>query len=355
MSYQFYSLPEILDSLGGKTGTVVKYTETGALLFTDFGARLLGLFPSRFELNTLWVAPDLRDRIAQNSWVTGGERLWVSPQRNFYFENPRDFEGFHVSPEIDPGVYKRSGELSYESQFCLMDFMRNLTYNESIARREFQILEDPYKTDLCYAGVRINDFLSINHTDVDVSAWSITQVPTCGPNQPGTALFPLRKGSSLISYFDPIPDDRVSVEHGYARFLIDSQQPYKLGVRPEDVVWENKAKIVYVAPFLDESCWYCLVKRSDDLPRAQCDCVDPAISNPSGPRGTVQLYNHFFDPNYEYLPYGEIELQFKKGKSANGKTVCEGFHELLGYSGTKDQILKLARSILQIDTLPEIY
>lgn len=355
MEFRFFSEQEIIDCVGQKTGTVIKHTDTGSLVFTNFGARLLGLFPSRHDPNTLWIAHNISDRITSNHWLTGGERLWIAPQRNFFFENPRDFDGFHVSPEIDPGLYNQVSELTYENSFSLLDYIDNRIYNNSIARRRFSVIDDPYKSGLDYAGVLIREHLSIPAQKLEVCPWSLAMVITAGPDQPGTSLFPIRNNSNLLSYFDPIPSDRAKVENGYARFLIDSKYALKLAIRPEDTIWENPAKVIYLSPFPGESRWFCLVKRSDDLPRTQEECVDLAASDPSGPKGAIQAYNHGCDEEGEIHSYGEIELQLNKGKLLNGSIVSEASHELLGYAGTKDEILSLAGKILSIDGRPEIY
>lgn len=354
MSYKNYSIKEITDSVQDHTGTIIKETTTGALVFTEFGARLIGLFPSRDEPNTLWVATDIQNRIKNHSWITGGERLWIAPQRDFFFEKPLTFDGFVVSEEIDPGKFRHQGVLSYQNIFSLTDYRRNQIYNKSIAKRAFSIINDPYGSDLPFAGVKISEHLTIPASFIDICPWSITQVTTCGPSQPGTALFPTKKGSSLMKYFGTTEADCSTVDKGYARFKIDSQKACKQAVRPEDIVWENPAKVVYLSKYPESSTWFCLVKRSDDLPRNQSECVDVTPEDPEGEKGATQVYNNTYDPA-DYQPYGEIELQLKKGVTLNGLTKSDANHELLGYTGTRDELLKLAQQILQIDELPVIY
>ncbi|NLG16127.1 MAG: hypothetical protein GX556_02215 [Fibrobacter sp.] len=354
MGNRFFTRNEILEEVGELTSITVRQTGTGTLLFSEFGARLIGLFPSVSDYNLLWTAHDLKSKIDCNSWLTGGERLWLAPQRDFFFENPRDFEGFRVSPEIDPGVYNHKGGLYYESIFSLLDCMRNRVYSESKVTRSFQPVEDPYPYGLPFAGVRITEYLSISTPQLDICPWTITMVNSCGPQNPGTALFPIKKNSSLLSYFDPVPPDRASVENGYARFLMDSKMALKLALSPENIVWENPAKILYVSPFPDSSRWFCTVKRSSDLPRNQENCVDVSSSDPTGLKGAIQAYNNFSE-GHDKMLYGEIELQLKKGQTVGGKTECRATHELLGYSGSKDEILSLAGNILGTGEKPGIY
>jgi hypothetical protein len=347
-----FSIDDIRNSVEKKTGTTIKGTRTGAVVFTEFGARLLGLFPSLSDPNTLWVPEDIDQRIESNDWLSGGERLWIAPQRDYFFKNPLEFEGFHVSPNIDPGIYSQKGDLKYESAFSLSNYSKSEEYDGSVARREFTLIDDPYESCLDYAGVQIFDHLSVPSSNVDMCAWSIAMVNTCGSEMPGTVLFPVRIGASLVSYFDPVPSHRATVENGYARFLIDSQKAYKMAIRPEDIVWENPAKVIYIAPYPGGKRWFCLIKRSDDLPKNQDDCVDTPCGNPDGPKGATQAYNSCFDHG---SLYGEIELQLNKGISDGDRTTSSATHELLGYTGTKDEILSLAQRVLAIEELPKVF
>ncbi|MFP4416951.1 MAG: hypothetical protein ACLFSB_06740 [Chitinispirillaceae bacterium] len=356
MSYPSFSLEQLKAVTAKHSDIIISETDSGALLFTTYGARLLGLFPERNGHNLLWVYAHVEESMRTGQWLTGGERLWIAPEKYFYYENPRDFEGFHVPAGIDPGSYAHLADLTFGNEFSVLNYSTNETYDECIQKRVFSQLEDPYQTGLAYAGVSITDMVSFPAPDLDIAAWSLSQVYTCGPERNGTVLFPMKSSGRILSYFSPIPPDRAEVCNQYGRFKIDSNAWYKMAIRPEDTKEDNPCKLVYVSPDPTTDAWHCLIKRSDDIPLTQDQCVDAPRENPQGEKGAIQSYNNA--PGYtgtDTVLYGELELQLKKGASGNGKTVSEATHELLGYTASKEDILSLAKKALGTDSIPELY
>ena len=360
MSYRNFSFEQLKSIVEKYTDVIVKETESGRLLFTQHGAKLLGMYPEGKEYNALWVNRDLENVLGERQAMVGGERLWISPERDFYYENPRDFEGYHFPWEIDPGEYKHiksKTAITYKNTFSLLEYNHNKVFDNSEEKRSFKIINDPYKTGLPYTGVSITDSISINDTEIEMCAWSITQVITCGPEFPGTALFPVKPKCKYISYFDHITPDRIDIFEHFARFKIDGRYSCKLGIRPEDIHFDNPCKAVYLTPTLsNQSVWSCVIKRSNDIPQTQNDCVDMAKSDPEGPKGAVQAFNTdhgTIEP--VALPCGELGLQLNKGIVKDGKTVSKAKHELLAYTGSKNKLLELAKTALQIDEIPKLF
>jgi hypothetical protein len=347
-------ITELLKKTQNKARISTIESKTGVALFSEFGARLLGLFPSSELPNTLWVPEDIDGRMLSNDWLLGGERLWIAPQRDYFFTDPQNFGGFHVPPHLDPGHYEQKKDLSFTNTFILHDQNLNQQHNNCEIKRHFKMIEtDPYESGLSFTGVTINDSLSVPNASISICAWSIAMVPTIGPQKPGTALLPIANSSSLVNYFDTTPSDRSSVENGVARFLIDSKKHLKLAVTPAGILWNNSARVIYIAPFPDVEQWFCLIKRSDALPKDQDDCVDIPANNQLGLKGAVQVYNHGYGSK---MHYGEIELQFPKGILNDvNRIVSGGEHELLSYCGSKEEILNLAKQVLGTARIPQIY
>jgi hypothetical protein len=355
MSYKTYTLEELKEIAGKHSSVEILESASGAALVTSYGARILGLFPERSGTNLLWVDKDLGNLMSKESWMVGGERLWIAPERSFFYENPRDFEGHHVPAGLDPGNYVKSGDLVYDNSFPLLDLISNELFEGTTTRRSFESIEDPYRTGLAYAGVRINDSISAPSTSCTFSGWSIAQVYTCGPETAGTALFPLKAGGTILGYFVPIPADRADIQHGYARFKIDADKVLKFAIAPEDIVWNNPCKGVYVSPMPGSDTWFCVVKRSDDLPRNQQECVDVSKADPEGTMGAIQSYNNGPGFGEKETRFGEIEIQFAKGTADGGKCTSSATHELLGYVGSRDQIVGVAQTALGLGDTPELY
>lgn len=356
MAYRTFPFNELKSIAEQHSEIVIKETETGLLLFSAYGARLLGLYPKRDGDNVLWVYEGIEESMRNQQWMVGGERLWIAPERDFYYENPRDFEGFHVPAGIDPGEYQKLGDIVFESIFSLLNCARNETYDNCLARRRFSVVDDPFGTGLAYAGVEIKERLMVTTPNLTMAGWSLAQVYTCGPERAGTALFPIAKGANVLSYFDPIPRERCTISDGYARFRIDGDAVYKLGIRPEDMLFDNPVKAVYVTPAPGGDEWLCAIKMSDDMPRDQEECVDVARGNPDGPMGAIQAYNN--GPGFsggDELPFGEIELQLNKGLFDSSTSTSTATHKLLGYAGAKDAVLELAGRALGIKGIPEVY
>lgn len=361
MFFGSFSIEELEAITRKYTDVFVRETRSGVLLFTEQGARLLGLYPSISGNNALWVNPELDTVLKLSQPEIGGERLWISPERNFYYENPRDFEGYRIPFEIDPGDYiliDNSECLVFENMFSLLEYDCNKIFDNSCEKRSFRVIVDPYDTGLAYAGVEIIDTIIVDAPEVIMSAWSIGQVYTSGISAPGTVLIPTKATATPISYFDPVEPHRLTVGDHYIRFRIDGKKSSKIGILPRDVSFNNPCKILYITPSPSNSTiWHCVIKCSNDIPHSQEQCVDMAKSDINGPRGAVQVFNtdHGFSKPAATLPCGELGLQFIKGNTLGNKTVSRAAHQLLSYSGTKSDILELARMVLCCDSVPQIY
>ncbi len=356
MSYPTFTLEKLQQRVAQRSHAQVVRSGTGAFLAVEQGARLLGLFPEPGLPNVLWVNAEIEALLARRDWFVGGERLWLAPERHFFYENPRDFEGFHVPSDIDPGNYQLDQDTTYRNEFSLLDLSKSMVYDRSIATRRFSPIDDPYGTSLAYSGVRIEETVSVPTTEAVFCAWSLAMVYTCGPAAPGTTLVPTADNADFISYFEPIPPNRAELMNGYARFRVDGNAVYKFAIAPEHIRFENPCKVAYVSPYPDGEHWFCLMKLSNDLPRSQQECVDPARGNPDGPKGAIQAYNNGpSDAPIEFVSFGEIELQLNSGQVRGERTVSSAAHELLAYAGTREEILDITRKALAIEQPPAVY
>jgi len=357
MSYATFTLKQLQDAVEPHTAVeTAACGSSGAILATEQGARLLGLFPDKDLPNVLWVHEEVGKQYGEGNWLVGGERLWIAPERTFYYENPRDFEGFHVPADIDPGNYTASSGMIYESAYSLFDLDTNKVYDDTRARRRFAVIADPFATGLPCAAVRIEDSIAVQSTALPFCAWTLAMVYTCGTAAPGTVLFPIRAGGRLLSYFSPIPGERAEVLDGYARFRIDGAAVYKLAIAPEDFVTANACRTVYVSRYPCADTWFCVIKRCAQMPQSQSECVDIPKGDPVGRRGAIQSYNSGpSDLSPVVLPFGELELQLPRAVPDHQRAISRATHELLAYAGSRTQILGLAAEALGLATPPRLY
>lgn len=317
-------------------------TGNASILISEFGGRVLGLFPSIDHPNTLFVHPDITGQMKNRDWCLGGERQWIAPQQDYFFTNPESFNDFLVQDSIDPGTYRKTDDFEYVNTFSIRNYITRQTIDNCISKRSFALIpKDPFDSGIAFAGVSIDDSLFIPGCKNHYSAWSIAMVATCGISRPGTIFFPSCNPSKVTPYFSPLPSSRFATHADYARFLIDSKDPFKCATEPDGTDWENPVKIVYCAPFDQSDIWYCVVKVSNDLPQSQDECVDIPAGGRDGKKGAIQGYNHGYGST---LLYGEIELQFTKGDAAHPS---HGKHDLLSYCGSKNEIFELLKVLLR--------
>lgn len=360
MDFKVLSSEELISIAEKFTNVIIKESESGQLIFTEQGARLLGVFPKTGGDNVLWVNADLETYFHEHHALVGGNRLSILPEKSFFYENPRDFEGYHVPSEIDPGEYsciENSDTLIYENNFSLLAYDKNRLYDNSIERREFKLISDPYSTGLSFAGVTVSDSITILDREIKIAASSLTKVVTNGANIPGTILIPVNQGCDLLSYYEPLSPEDSDIFEQYCRFKIDGEKTCKIAVKPEDIQINNPCKIIYMSPSpSDKTLWSCVIVRSTDMPKTQIDCVNIPETDPKGPKGAIQALNASQGVHEtEFYQFGELVLQFTQGSIVDDTTVCNGDHELLSYCGTENDIHELAKTALQTEKPLAIY
>lgn len=353
MSSTLFSIQELESIVQRHGGADIITSGSGSALRAGYGGRLLGLFPRTDLPNTLWVHQSLERLMSAGQWLIGGERLWIAPERSYYYENPRDFEGYHVPTGIDPGEYVKSDQDCYTNTFTLLNLLTNDIFDGSTMRRTMRPLSDPLQSGLAFAGVSIDDEIRVPHGKSAFAAWSITQLYTGGAAAPGTVVIPTKPGAQTISYFNPIPSQRLILDNQAVYFAIDGASEYKLGVAPEHL---RSGIIAYLSSWVGHDEWFCVIKRSDSIAQSQQECVDIAKNDPEGPRGAVQSYNSGPElVSDEPCIFGEIELQFKRAAEHPKQLVSSASHELLSYAGRKEEMVEVIQKALALDNPPRLF
>ena len=75
-----------LISIKDDIGNIVelKFNEESSVIVSEYGGRLLGLFPKNDVFSLLWVNPEIKNVIKSRQRDIGGDRYWISPERAFF-------------------------------------------------------------------------------------------------------------------------------------------------------------------------------------------------------------------------------------------------------------------------------
>ncbi|NQU41684.1 hypothetical protein HQ520_00250 [bacterium] len=358
----------------------------GTLVIARRGARVLGLFPQGegSSPTLLWIHPhieailagSLTDWEGDGSGGMGGDRLWVSPEQNYYYENSAGFDGWMCQFQMDPGKYEeveaREGEVRYRNRFDLRDGLRCTTLKDVTLERTLWVLENPLADRVAlkpllarvgYVGVETREVLELpdqEETPV-LCPWGLAQVPSPAAGA-GTVVVPTARRARPIGYFGEIPDDRIHVGEDQVCFKIDAQRVTKLGIQAEDINPEGPVRVGYISPLGRPSGsgpaaamadpgvkWSLIVKESKDVARSSDLALDPAKADPRGPRGVVQSYNN--DVSIK-AAFGEIEIQYLPvEKDSDGMWRSTVSTRLMGYAGEKSDVVALAQEILGLEDI----
>lgn len=353
----YYTRERLINELKDSTD----FLELGAnsntsIIISEYGGRPLGIFPKKNSSNLLWVNQELSTQISKRSRDIGGDRYWISPERSFFYRDPENWEVWFCPEGLDPGHYsiteKSEEKCVLESPISIQNQWDNDIYQGSITRT-IQLLEEPISTEINYCGIECLDSCTLHHPNLKVNGWSLATVNSGGIKNPGTVLIPTKNKGKPISYFRPIPPDRICIEDDYIGYKVDVAEVYKLAIRPEDIDFSIKAKIGYVLDLPESDDYGLLMKLSDDIPKSQEDCFDTARDHPNAEIGVIQSYNSK-SPDKMELRYGEIELQLNKFETTNGVSNGKSTHQLIGYVGDKDEILGVIEKYMKIQE-PELF
>lgn len=352
----------------------------GSVIIAARGARVLGLYPGfgTDALSALWTNEHIDDVLsgAARDWEgagmgsSGGERLWVGPERSFYYRQPETFEGWFCQPAMDPGEYTATfdsdGRYVCENVFDLEDIRAGRTYHGVTLRREFLTINEPFKDNealeavfarLNYAGIRKTDSILLPDApaDAQVNLWTLALVDPGPPGSVGTAVVPVKSGADPIDYFGGLTPVRLVQRPDHVAFRIDAVAIAKLGIRPEDIDLERGARIAAFLPTADPNRLFLVLQSSFDVPRSQDECLDEAKANPDGPKGVVQSYNNGpgADLKARYARFGEIEIQLAAASPVpDGKGLAATVEsDMLAFEGARKDILELGREVLDISEI----
>jgi len=346
----YFTKDALLSEIKDATTLIELNSGESSTVISEYGGRPLGFFPKQDCVSLLWINSNIRETIVSRNRSIGGDRYWISPERDYFYKDPENWEGWFCPEMLDPAYYELLGErddsctlsstISVENQSVKQIYRGEVT-------RQFKLIKEPYLTGLSYCGLEFLDDCVFFRPNLKMNGWSLACIISGGADNPGTALVPTKADPKPISYFREIPDDRLSIGENYVSYKIDVNDVYKLAIRPEDINYDRPAKIGYVLKIPESEEYGFLVKLSDDIPKGQEECFDIARDHPDSEIGVIQSYNGE-SPNKPELRYGEIELQLKPFETIENTSHCKAKHQLFGYVGSKDEILDVIEKYLGI-------
>ncbi|MHA1933137.1 MAG: DUF6786 family protein [Promethearchaeota archaeon] len=348
----YFTKDKLIATIGDSVRLAELDSGKGTVLISEHGGRPLGIFPIDDCYNLFWVNPNIKEAIKSRSHEIGGDRYWVSPERDFFYKKPEIFEEWTCPSALDPANYEilASSESSctVSTGILLLNQRTKQGYQGEISR-QFKLIDEPYPTGVSYCGIEILDDCIFYKPNLKINGWSLATVISGGTKNPGTVLIPTKANPKPVSYFQRIPEDRMAVEQNHIAFKIDVDDIYKLAVRPEDINFEKPAKIGYILDIPGSEDYGFIVKLSDDIPKSQAECFDVSRDHPESEIGVIQSYNSE-SPDKPTLNFGEIELQLNPFKTIDNASHGKAKHKLFAYIGTREEILTVVKKYLGIES-----
>nr|MDO8135553.1 hypothetical protein [Candidatus Njordarchaeum guaymaensis] len=296
-------------TLAKRIGQFEETVEIGSppvsILVLPRGGRVLGVDLGRGNL--LWVNPHINDVLRKGEWNTGGVRTWVSPERAFFYDNPKKFQGWRCPPGIDPAKYrvvlKKTHAVELESAISAKDMISGKTLRGKI-RKRMELRSVRQEEHSLTAQLLIRDILTVRNFKSPFALWALAQVAP-GDDGRGTVVVPVIKSSKPVHYFNPIPGSHLRLFKDHVEFMIDGKKELKLGIRPEDLPKPREPRLEY--RYRKDGRNVLITMSSRTGAARQDECVDPAKANPNGPKAVIQSCNSELESSG--LCFGELEIQ----------------------------------------------
>jgi len=304
------------------------------LVVLPFGARILGAFPEMSSENTLWVNPAVFDRqkfTAKPGWKNiGGERTWVSPERELFIQNLQRINDSYVVPAcFDPGNYRVSQS---DSQKIILEndaeVVSYLTGEKATIKilKEIEILPSDQPGTLSYRQTVTLKLLSTTQK-MKLGLWNVPQLPAGGKMVIGT-----REKSSFTPYFGQDSQQRVTANGKNITFNVTATESHKIGVKVDHLT----GKIGYIRQ-LGSELWSLFLRTIALDPAGQY--IDTPWNQPEDTGYAVQCYND----NGDFGNFGELEYHSPAIGADTGGNEYRDISRIHIFTGTKSQILDLGR------------
>lgn len=321
--------------------------DSGGLLVTCRGARMLGIFLRDTQENLLWVSAALRSSesarafLAAGEWNLGGDRCWLSPELELHFRNAQapSHENYFVPAAVDPGNYICTRQSDSAVILAAEGEVANLLHGAPFrftTARTISLAPPPVATEgVSYVGYVLSSDLRIvtpDRDDAQYGLWQLMQVPTGG-----RIFIPVRRPPELVDYFQTNVARHCTVVPGHVEFPVTGTEKQKLGLRSVDTggtMGYYRITSAGVATLIVRQAVSFAGATHADYPAHQPTRRDIAL----------QFYNDASGPE----SFGEMEYHSPAARTANlfqvrdvSRTWC--------YAGTPERVQAVGRELLGVD------
>lgn len=198
------------------------------LVVSSYGGRIHGPFFDGVDQRG-WVsdafASDeaLAALIASGDWNIGGQRLWLSPELDFFVgERTRFWDTFSVPNALDPSEHRLS------RNGATVVIRQQISLANLDARIERRISAMPGEG--ASAGSRVGAYR--HEIDIVMSAGSAVAVPWIieQVEPDGTAIIPVDRGTKAVAMFGAPPVDILAERDGAIRMPVTADSTFKIAV-----------------------------------------------------------------------------------------------------------------------------
>ena len=332
---------------------MLKNEAGSALLVLPYGARVLGLFPGE-KANLLWENPCLQDPNSALEFFqtpgwrnTGGDRTWISPERDIHLPKLEDpWNSYEVTESIDPGEYavystEKEVRLVTDGQVtqhrvgrdCKIKLEKTIRLIPNPLRYETNA--GPLLNQVTYAG--FEQITSLRYADMQsdfqpvLSIWDAVNLPTTGK-----VIIPTTIQTKPKDFFEPSGATHLSCSPYGISFLFDGQERHKIAIRSTDLLG---GRVGYFRRINANEC--SLVVRNFAIDPSG-EYVDTPWDNPRDRGYVIECYN---DGGVNGA-YGELEYHSPAMGNGTGQTSCLDRAQLWGFQGSIDHIAEIMRRLL---------
>jgi hypothetical protein len=338
----------------GRKVETLRLANGSEVLCLPCGGRILGLFAPGDQRNFYWVNSALDDSakartfFASKRWQnTGGERIWLGPESDFFFPRFPDMSLYHQPRPLDTGIFRVERTvkgLRLGTAFTVRSNQHKVRLKLRLTK-SIETAANPLRNwagclrmkNLRYAGYTQRtrlEFARSSATNAPVGLWSLTQMPQGGEMVIAT----LGKSDPRV-FFGKVPrgDLRVTPANVHCRMRAGGNM--KIGVRALSVT----GRVGYLYELSGAAH---LVVRNF--------LVDPSGEYVDGP------WTDLADSGYcvqtcnvsdqELGHFSEMEYHVPAIGGATGESSSEDVAQIWAYRGSRGQIQRIAEKLLGVSS-----